>query len=104
MIENYILNRKNLMTLFLLIDSRHEPIESDIEFMNFLGMKYVPFARVFTKADKMKKQGLEGVIEKHNNRLLENWEDLPPLIVTSAEDKRGREEILAYIEKSLDIF
>ncbi len=104
MIENFILNRKNLMTLFLLIDSRHDPIESDIDFMNFLGMKYVPFARVFTKADKIKKQALEGVIEKHNNRLLENWEDLPPLIVTSAEDKRGRDELLGYIEKSLDYF
>lgn len=104
MIENFILNRKNLMTLFLLVDSRHDPIESDIEFMNFLGMKYVPFARVFTKADKIKKQALEAVIEKHNNRLLENWEDLPPLIVTSAEDKRGRDELLGYIEKSLDYF
>lgn len=104
MIENYILNRKNLMTLFLLIDSRHEPIESDIEFMNFLGMKYVPFARIFTKADKMKKLALEGVLENHNKRLMENWEELPPHIVTSTQDKRGRDELLSYIEKSLDYF
>jgi GTP-binding protein len=104
MIENYILNRKNLMTLFLLIDSRHDPILSDIEFMNFLGMKYVPFARIFTKADKTRKQALEGTIENHNKRLLENWEELPPLIITSAEDKRGRDELLGYIEKSLDYF
>ena len=104
MIENYVLNRKNLMTLFLLIDSRHDPIQSDIEFMNFLGMKYVPFARIFTKADKTRKQALEGTVEKHNSRLLENWEELPPLIITSAEDKRGRDELLGYIEKSLDYF
>lgn len=104
MIDNYILDRKNLMTLFLLIDSRHEPIESDIEFMNFLGIKYIPFARIFTKADKMKKNDLERVINKHNERLLENWEELPPMIVTSAEDKRGRDELLGYIEKSLRYF
>jgi len=104
MIYNYVLNRKNLMTLFLLIDSRHDPIASDIEFMDFLGIKYVPFARIFTKADKMKKHELKKVIERHNERLLENWEELPPMIVTSSEDKQGRDELLEYIEKSLRYF
>ena len=104
MIDSYVLNRKNLMTLFLLIDSRHDPIESDIEFMNYLGLKYVPFARVFTKADKVKKLGLEKIVENHNTRLLDSWEELPTLIITSAEDKRGRDELLDYIEKSLRYF
>jgi len=104
MIENYVLNRKNLMALFLLIDSRHEPIASDLEFMNYLGKNYVPFTRVFTKADKLKKKEMERIIEAHNKKLYEQWEELPPYIITSSEDKRGREELLDYVEKSLIYF
>jgi GTP-binding protein len=104
MIAYYILNRKNLMTLFLLIDSRHDPIDSDIEFINFLGLKYVPFARVFTKADKIKKRELDSIIDNHNTRLLESFEELPATFITSTEDKRGRDEIISYVDKSLIYF
>lgn len=104
MLESYVLNRENLVNLFLLIDSRHEPIESDIEFMNWLGENGIPFSRVFTKADKMKKAALSSVLEKHDTRLLETWEELPPAFVTSVIDNRGRDEILDYIEKSLTYF
>lgn len=101
MIEKYILGRKNLMCLFLLIDSRHNPIESDIEFINFLGINHVPLVRVFTKADKQKPDALKKVIKAHEERLLETWDSLPPAFITSTVTHTGREELLAYIENSL---
>ncbi|MCD4769179.1 MAG: ribosome biogenesis GTP-binding protein YihA/YsxC [Bacteroidales bacterium] len=101
MIEKYILGRENLMCLFLLVDSRHNPIESDIEFINYLGTNNIPLARVFTKADKQKTDALTNVIKAHENRLHETWESLPPAFVTSATTGTGREELLEYIENTL---
>ena len=101
MIENYVLERENLMCLFLLIDSRHDPIESDIDFINFLGNNHVPVARVFTKSDKMKTVALKNIIVAHGNRLLESWENLPPAFVTSTVTGVGRDELLQYIETTL---
>ncbi|MCD4696675.1 MAG: ribosome biogenesis GTP-binding protein YihA/YsxC [Bacteroidales bacterium] len=101
MIEKYILGRESLMCLFLLIDSRHNPIESDIEFINFLGTNNVPLARVFTKADKQKPDALTKVIKAHEIRLHETWESLPPAFITSATTGTGREELLEYIEITL---
>ncbi len=104
MIEKYVLGRENLMCLFLLIDSRHNPIESDIEFINFLGINHVPLVRVFTKADKQKTDALTQVIKAHENRLHETWESLPPAFITSAITGAGREELLKYIESTLSDF
>lgn len=104
MIEKYVLGRENLMCLFLLIDSRHNPIESDIEFINFLGINHVSLVRVFTKADKQKTDALTQVIKAHENRLHETWESLPPAFITSAITGAGREELLKYIESTLSDF
>lgn len=104
LIHNYILKRENLMNLFVLIDSRHKPIESDLEFIHFLGTNQVPLSLVFTKSDKQKSSGLKEVLASYENVLRETWEELPPIFISSTEEKRGREEILAYIEKTLRYF
>jgi GTP-binding protein len=102
--ENYILKRDNLVCLFVLLDSRHKPQRSDIEFMEFLGMNQVPFARVFTKSDKLNKTALENSIIQYNAEMLEKWESLPASFVSSAVNGTGRDEILNYIEESINNF
>lgn len=82
--------------LFVLIDSRHEPQKIDLEFMTWLGENGVPFA-VFTKADKQGTTVLRDKVEAYKARLLEDWEELPPLFITSSETRKGREELLDYI-------
>ncbi|MDR0558782.1 MAG: ribosome biogenesis GTP-binding protein YihA/YsxC [Prevotellaceae bacterium] len=98
MIKDYILYRKQLMLLFVLIDSRIEPKVIDIEFISKLGEYQIPFALIFTKIDKLSKNALNSNIEKYKARLLENWEELPPIFVESAETGTGKQEILNYIE------
>lgn len=98
MITSYILRREQMTNLFLLIDSRHEPQNIDLEFMNFLGEKGVPFSIIFTKADKLSHSKLMCNIGLYKNRLLKDWEELPPCFITSSESKMGREEVLDYIE------
>lgn len=97
-IESYILKRKELTTLFVLIDSRHEPQKNDLNFMNWLGEQEIPFSIIFTKSDKNSFSKLNTNIEVYKNKLLETWEELPPIFVTSSEKKTGREEVLDYIE------
>ena len=99
MLANYIRRRRNLLYTFVLVDSRIEPQNSDIGFMEWLGENQVPFCIVFTKADKLGKAELEKNVEDYKKRLLEDWEELPPLFVTSSETKLGREEILDFIEQ-----
>ena len=99
MLANYIKRRRNLLYTFVLVDSRIEPQNSDIGFMEWLGENQVPFCIVFTKADKLGKMELEKNVEAYKKRLLEDWEELPPVFVTSSESKLGREEILDFIEK-----
>lgn len=99
MINNYILNRQQLTTLFILIDCRHEPLKIDIDFINSIGEKGVPFSIVFTKADKITKEKLKYKIQDYKNKLSENWEELPPIFSTSAETRKGRDELLQYIEE-----
>ena len=99
MLANYIKRRRNLLYTFVLVDSRIEPQNSDIGFMEWLGENQVPFCIVFTKADKLGKMELEKNVEAYKKRLLEDWEELPPVFVTSLESKLGREEILDFIEK-----
>lgn len=96
-IERYILGRESMTCLFVLIDSRHEPQKIDLEFMAWLGENGVPFAIVFTKADKLGTTVLRDKIEAYKTRLLEEWEELPPIFITSSETRKGREELLDYI-------
>lgn len=98
MIEDYTLERKELICLFVLVDSRHEPQKIDLEFIQWLGEEGVPFALVFTKADKLTKGRLAANLEAYKARLLEEWEELPPIFITSSEQQLGRDELLSYIE------
>jgi GTP-binding protein len=98
-IENYILNREQLTCLFLLIDSRPEPQKIDLEFMEWLGENGVPFAIVFTKLDKLSSAIGKSNIQVHKDKLLEQWEELPTIFLTSSEKRTGRDELLGYIEE-----
>ncbi len=102
LITNYILNRRNLVNLFVLIDARHTPQKIDLEFIEWCGESGVPFSIVFTKADKLKPNAALKNVEDYRNELLKTWEDLPEIYVTSAEKKEGTEEILNFIEKTND--
>lgn len=98
-IHSYILKRKQMTTLFLLIDVRHKPQKIDLDFMQWLGENEVPFAIVFTKLDKLSSLAGKKSISNYCTTLLEQWEELPPVFATSGEDRRGREALLAYIEE-----
>lgn len=98
MIEDYVLERKELVLLFVLLDCRHEPQKIDLEFIQWLGEEGVPFALVFTKADKLSKGRLAANVEAYKAKLREEWEELPPIFVTSSEERMGRDELLGYIE------
>jgi GTP-binding protein len=102
--ENYIMKRENLVSLFVLLDSRHKPQKSDLEFMEYLGNNQIPFARVFTKSDKLTKTALQLSVETYNNEMLRNWDSLPVSFITSAVNGNGRDEILGYIEESINNF
>ena len=80
------------------MDARLEPQKIDLEFIEWLGEESVPFALVFTKADKLSKGKLSANISAYKDRLLEAWEELPPLFFTSSEERTGRDELLDYIE------
>ena len=99
LIENYILYREALTNLFVLVDCRHAPQKIDVDFMYWLGMNGVPFSIVFTKADKLSTNQLNENIRLYKEKLLESWEELPPIFITSSEKGMGREELLRYIEK-----
>ncbi|MBO7050740.1 MAG: YihA family ribosome biogenesis GTP-binding protein [Bacteroidaceae bacterium] len=96
-IESYILNREQLTSLFVLIDSRLEPQKIDLEFIEWLGENSVPFGIIFTKADKLGRGRLNDNVKKFLDTLLEQWEELPPHFITSSLDKSGRDEVLDYI-------
>ncbi|MCM1163052.1 MAG: ribosome biogenesis GTP-binding protein YihA/YsxC [Muribaculaceae bacterium] len=99
MIKGYILNREQMTNLFVLIDSRHAPMKIDIDFFNWLGENGVPFAIVFTKLDKLGNDAGRRNVKAYCDRLLDTWEELPPVFLTSSEDGRGRQELLDYIEQ-----
>ena len=98
-IEGYIMGRAQLTSLFVLVDCRHEPQKIDLEFMEWLGENGVPFAIIFTKIDKISKGRLNENVNRYKERLLETWEELPPIFYTSSEKKEGKEELLDYIEQ-----
>ncbi len=99
MISEYILQREQLVNVFLLVDLRLDPQKIDLEFIQWLGDSSVPFAIVFTKADKLSATKASQQVEAYKKVLLETWEELPPIFITSAEKRQGRDEILDYIEK-----
>lgn len=99
MINNYITRRRNLVSTFVLVDSRLEPQNNDLGFVEWLGENQMPFCIVFTKADKVSNAELNRNVEAFKAKLLEEWEELPPIFITSAEKKMGRDEILDYIEQ-----
>ena len=98
LITNYILNRKNLVNLFILVDIRHTPQKIDLEFMEWCAESGIPFSVIFTKADKLKPNAITQNVETYQQKLLETWEELPELYITSAERKEGGENILNFIE------
>ncbi|MDE6423889.1 MAG: ribosome biogenesis GTP-binding protein YihA/YsxC [Muribaculaceae bacterium] len=98
-IEQYILERAQMTLLFVLIDIRHEPQKIDLEFLGWLGENQVPGAIVFTKADKLGPNAGLARVEAYKKELLKNWEELPPIFVTSSEKSTGRDELLDYIEE-----
>lgn len=102
LITDYILNREQLYYLFVLVDARHEPQKIDMEFIRFLGGHGVPFGIVFTKADKLSQAQLNRNIDTYKKQLSEEWEELPRIFATSAEKRRGRDEILDFIENCLE--
>ena len=97
MIQGYILQREQLVNVFVLIDVRLEAQKIDLEFIQWLGESSIPFAIVFTKADKLTANKVNANVEAYKKVLLETWEELPPIFVTSAEKKQGRDEVLDYI-------
>ena len=97
-IETYILQREQMTCLFVLVDSRHEPQAIDLAFIEWLGENGVPFAIVFTKADKLTNGKVKDNVNKYLKKLTEQWEELPPHFVSSSEKKTGRQEILDYID------
>jgi GTP-binding protein len=98
-ISDYVLNRKQMTNLFVLIDSRHKPQQIDLEFMEWLGENGVPFSIVFTKLDKLSPNAGKKLTADYCAALLDTWEELPPVFRTSSEDKRGRDALLNYIEE-----
>lgn len=98
MIERYCLLREQLISLFVLVDCRLAPQKIDLDFMTWLGENEVPFAIVFTKADKVGKGRLSENVGAYKQTLLETWEELPPIFITSAEKGDGGEELINYIE------
>jgi len=98
LVTDYVLKREQLVCLFVLIDSRHEAQQIDLDFLDFLGENGIPFAIVFTKTDKITQAELGSNIRKFKESLLETWEELPVMFQTSSEKNKGGKEILQYIE------
>ena len=99
MIRGYILGREQLVNVFVLVDIRHEAQNIDLEFINWLGISSIPFAIVFTKADKLSESKVKANVQAYVKKMLETWEEMPPYFITSAEKARVRDEVLDYIDQ-----
>ncbi|MBG8553621.1 ribosome biogenesis GTP-binding protein YihA/YsxC [Hymenobacter guriensis] len=99
MIRFYLRERPNLSCVFVLIDSRHPPLVSDLEFIEMLGTMEVPFVLVFTKADKQSASRTQQNVASYTQKLGETWDELPRLFITSASEKTGRDDVLTFIEE-----
>jgi len=97
-ITNYFEQRQQLVSAFVLIDIRHKPQPVDLDFMQYLGEREIPFSIIFTKADKLKPNAIERHVEDYCNQLLQFWEELPPHFVTSSSKKIGQDAVLGFIE------
>jgi len=100
-IENYVLRRENLHCLFILLDSRLEPQKNDLDFVQWAGEKEIPLCLVLTKADKLTKNQLHQSISRYQTTLQKSWAQLPPMVITSSTSKKGKDELLLFIEKAL---
>ena len=98
-ISEYILTRKNLLNVFVLIDCRHKPQQIDLEFMEWLGENGIPFSMVFTKLDKLKPNEKKKFLPIYKKEMLKVWEEMPPVFVTSSTTSEGKEELLSYIHE-----
>ena len=98
-IEQYLKKRENLMNVFVLIDSRHEPQKIDLEFMQWLGQNGIPFSMIFTKVDKLKPNEKNRFLPRYKKVMLKSWEAMPPVFISSATTGEGKEEVLHYIEE-----
>lgn len=97
-ITNYFEKRLQLISAFVLVDIRHEPQKIDLEFMEYLGFQQIPFAIIFTKADKLKPKVIERNVEAYQKEMLKTWEEIPPYFITSSTNATGRDEVLQFIE------
>lgn len=104
MINSYILRRENLLTVFVLVDSRLEPQKIDVEFINFLGENAVPFIILFTKTDKQNMTKNRVSVQRFKDKLSEYWEELPDILLTSSENKTGRDDVLNKVEEIIPCF
>ena len=102
LINGYILHRQEMTCLFVLIDSRHAPMKVDLDFITMLGENVIPFAIVFTKLDKISNRQWQMNFKAYKERLSEDWEELPPMFATSSEKGIGREEVLDFIEQTIE--
>ena len=102
-IADYLTNRKSLMNIFILLDSRLEPQKIDLEFINWCGEKQLPFVLVFTKIDKLSSSALQRNTSKFKKEMLKTWEEMPPVFTTSSISGFGHEPILNYIDQILEI-
>lgn len=98
-ISDYLTKREQLLNVFVLLDSRLEPQQIDLEFMNWCGKNQIPFAMVFTKIDKLSSSALQKNMAKYKKEMMKYWEELPPVFTTSSESGFGREKLLNYIEQ-----
>ncbi|WP_340154228.1 ribosome biogenesis GTP-binding protein YihA/YsxC [uncultured Winogradskyella sp.] len=101
-ITNYFEQRQQLVSAFVLVDIRHKPQPIDLEFMQYLGESGIPFAIIFTKADKLKPKAIENHVKDYCDVLLKTWEELPPYFVTSSSKSIGQEEVLSFIGSTND--
>jgi GTP-binding protein len=99
MIADYVLQRENLVNVFVLIDARHSPQQIDLEFMEWLGTSSIPFSMVFTKMDKLKNSERTTKVAEYNKTMLETWAELPVQFYTSAENAEGRDDLMGYIDR-----
>lgn len=97
-ITDYFKKRRELVNAFVLVDIRHEPQKIDLEFMQWLGENAIPFAIVFTKADKLTEKQIQEHVASYSEILLQQWEEMPPYFITSSENRMGKEDLLSYIE------
>ena len=104
LMDAYLMKRSNLMSTFILVDSRIEPQKADLELMEWMGERGLPFVIVFTKSDKLGTNKREQAVAEYKKQLLQHWEELPPYIISSSELKLGRDELLNYIETTIPLF